>query len=240
MAIIGPPDLPKVLKADSNPLKLRVLHHFGHPNVNVELTEDQLEELLRVTGDFITTYFPKEERYAYFYTKPLVTEYDLPEDAWWIREVAWDPVSNRIQDIFGAEMFLFCISYDDANILTADGLKYHKDLLPEDKLITPYGLEEYSIEIHEEQQPLIEIVYENGVIKCTTNQPIKIDGFDMDDSLSGWVNASEINIGDNLVVEDGLSAVQSINKVSDSKTVTVKTDSGCFYACSHGKPIIIH
>jgi hypothetical protein len=107
MAIIGPSDLPHVLKADSNPLKLRILHHFGYPNVNVELTEDQMEELLRVTGDFICQYFPLEERYAYFYSQPLVEEYDLPEDAYWIREVAWDPVMNRIQDIFGAEMFLF-------------------------------------------------------------------------------------------------------------------------------------
>jgi hypothetical protein len=107
MAIIGPSDLPAVLKADSNPLKLRVLHHFGHPNVNVELTESQLEEMLRVIGDFIVQYFANEERYAFFYTQPLVTEYDLPEDAYWVREVSWDPVSNRIQDIFGAEMFLF-------------------------------------------------------------------------------------------------------------------------------------
>jgi hypothetical protein len=109
MAIIGPTQLPAVLKADSNPLKLRVLHHFGHPNVNVELTEDQLEEMLRVTGDFIVQYFPMEERYAYFYTQPLVEEYDLPADAYWVREIAWDPVSNRIQDIFGAEMFLFSV-----------------------------------------------------------------------------------------------------------------------------------
>ena len=78
MAIIGPPDLPKVLKADSNPLKLRTLHHFGHPNVNVELTEPQFEELLRVTGDSICQYFANEERYAYFYTQPyLITQYVL-------------------------------------------------------------------------------------------------------------------------------------------------------------------
>ena len=109
MAIIGPPNLPQVLKADSNPLKLRVLHHFGHPNIRVELTEEQLEEMLRVTGDFISQYFPLEERYAYFYTQPLVTKYDLPEDAYWIREVAWDPAVSRINDIFSADMFLFNI-----------------------------------------------------------------------------------------------------------------------------------
>jgi len=109
MAIISPTDLPKVLRVDSNPLKLRILHHFGHPNVRVELTEEQLEEMLRVVGDFIAQYFPKEERYAFFYTKPLVATYDLPEDAYWVREVGWDPVVTRINDIFSAEMFLFNI-----------------------------------------------------------------------------------------------------------------------------------
>jgi hypothetical protein len=240
MAIIGPNDLPHVLKADSNPLKLRMLHHFGHPNVRVELTEPQMEEMLRVTGDFICQYFPLEERYAYFYTQPLVEEYDLPADAYWIREVAWDPVMNRIQDIFGAEMFLFCISYDDAKILTEDGLKYHEDLEPDNKLITPYGLEDYSIEIHEEKQPLMEIVYQDGSIKCTTNQPIKINNFNIEDSLDGWVNASELKVGDNLVTKDGVSIIESVSIIDDAKTVTIKTESGCFYACSEGKPIIIH
>lgn len=239
MAIIGPPDLPHVLKADSNPLKLRILHHFGHPNVNVELTESQLEEMLRVTGDFISQYFSLEERYAYFYTQPLVVEYDIPQDAYWIREVAWDPVMNRIQDIFGAEMFLFCIA-PDVKVLTENGLKHHEDLDSEDKLVTPFGLEDCSIEIHDVEQPLIEIVYGCGIIKCTTNQPIKIDGFDVDDSLGGWVNAIELKVGDYLVAEDGVSAVESIASVDNSKTVTIKTESGCFYACSEGKPIIIH
>lgn len=238
MAIIGPPDLPKVLKSDSNPLKLRVLHHFGYPNVNVELTEDQLEELLRVTGDFIATYFPKEERYAYFYTKPLVTSYDLPEDAWWVREVAWDPVVNRIQDIFGAEMFLFCVH--NPSVLTESGVKNYKNLDPEEKIYTPYGYENYSLEVHEETQPILEVTYEGGVLRCTPNQPVKVGGFDSCDSLEGWLNASEINLGDELVSECGLLSVLEVGKYEDSGTVTIKTESGCFYACSEGAPVIVH
>lgn len=109
MAIIGPADLPLVLKVDSNPIKGEVLRRLGYPSVNIELEESQIETLLRTAGDFISQYFALEERYAYFYTQPLVTEYPIPADAYWIREVAWDPVMNRIQDIFGAEMFLFNI-----------------------------------------------------------------------------------------------------------------------------------
>ena len=109
MAIIGPSQLPVILKVDSNPLKLRALSELGHPNVLVEIQEPQWEQLLRSMGDFIAHYFPMEDRYAIFYTNPLQTTYDLPEDAYWVREIAWDPITTRIDDIFGAESFLFNI-----------------------------------------------------------------------------------------------------------------------------------
>jgi len=109
MAIIGPEQLPAILKIDSDPIKMEVLSTLGHPVVNVELTEPQLEQAIRVTGDFIATYLPFEEKYAYFYTQPLVNEYDLPTDAYWIKDVKWDPATTRINDIFGAESFLFNI-----------------------------------------------------------------------------------------------------------------------------------
>lgn len=240
MAIIGPPDLPKVLKVDSNPLKLRALHALGWPNVNVEITEDQFEELLRVTGDFIATYFPKQERYAYFYTQPLQTEYDMPSDAYWIREVAWDPVVTRINDIFSAEMFLFCICADDAMVFTNNGLKFHDDLNDGDKLVTPYGYESFTKEFHDLEQQLIEVSYDGGVIRCTTNQPIKVNGFDKDDSLEGWENASELYPHHKLVGMDGLMPVKSIKTINEGPTVTIKNESGCFYACSEGKPILLH
>jgi len=109
MAILGPSQLPALLKVDSNPLKLHALSELGHPNVLVEMTEVQWEQVLRSMGDFIANYFPLEHRLHIFYTTPLQTTYDLPPDAYWVRDVAWDPVSTRIDDIFGAESFLFNI-----------------------------------------------------------------------------------------------------------------------------------
>lgn len=109
MAILGPSQLPIVLKVDSNPLKHRAIAELGHPNVLVEMQESQWEEILRSMGDFVAHYFPLEEKYAFFYTNPLQHTYEIPEDAYWIREIAWDPVSSRIDDIFGAESFLFNI-----------------------------------------------------------------------------------------------------------------------------------
>ena len=109
MAIRSKNKLPVVLKVDSEPLKLHVLSQLGHPNVLVELTEVQMEQILRSTGDFIARYFPLEEKYAFFMTTPLKASYDIPSDAYWIREIAFDPVTTRIGDIFGAESYLFNI-----------------------------------------------------------------------------------------------------------------------------------
>lgn len=120
MAISGPDDLPLVLKVDSNPLKLLAIKELGHPVVLVELMEPQFECELRRIGDFISEYFPLEERYAFFMTQPLQSEYPIPEDAYWIRNISWDPATTRIDDIFGAESFLFNIGNISGiqNILT--------------------------------------------------------------------------------------------------------------------------
>jgi hypothetical protein len=107
MAIISPAQLPLIMKVDSDPIKFEILSTLGHPQVLVELTEEQLEQAIRTTGDFIAQYFPKEQKYAYFFTNPLVSTYDLPADAYWIQDVKWDPATTRIGDIFGAESFLF-------------------------------------------------------------------------------------------------------------------------------------
>jgi len=107
MAILGPDQLPAVLQVPSDPIKMETLSTLGHPVVHVELTEPQLEQVIRTTGDFIAQYFQFEQRYAYFYTQPLVNDYPLPQDAYWIRDVKWDPATTRLNDIFGAESFLF-------------------------------------------------------------------------------------------------------------------------------------
>lgn len=120
MAIIAPAELPVVLKLRSDPIKKYVLTMLGHPVVQVELVEDQWETILRTSGDWISGYFPKEQRLAVFNTAPLQTTYPMPDDAYWVQEVAWDPVTTRIDDIFGAESFLFNIGNISGiqNILT--------------------------------------------------------------------------------------------------------------------------
>lgn len=109
MAILGPEDLPAVLQLDPTPIKKYVLTRLGHPATEVELTEDQFETVLRTAGDFIAHYFPKEQKLAWFYTQPLKSTYDMPNDAYWVQEVQWDPATTRIGDVFGAESFLFNI-----------------------------------------------------------------------------------------------------------------------------------
>jgi hypothetical protein len=120
MAIIGPNDLPVILKVRTDPMKKYVLSELGHPGVDVEITEDQFESVIRVTGDFISTYFPREQKFAFFMTQPLIPTYPMPDDAYWIQEVSWDPVTTRIDDVFGAESFLFNIGNISGiqNILT--------------------------------------------------------------------------------------------------------------------------
>jgi hypothetical protein len=93
----------------SEDLKAYVLAKLGHPNVLVELNESAFEIVLRTTGDFAAGYFPLEQKFAYLRTQPLQSTYDLPEDAWWVQDVAWDPNVTRIDNIFGAESFLFNI-----------------------------------------------------------------------------------------------------------------------------------
>lgn len=107
MAIIGPADLPSVLKVDSTPIKKYILSQLGGNNVNIEITEDQWETVLKVAGDFIAGYFPREQRLAVFNTTPFKCTYAMPADAYWIQQVNWDPVTTRIGDIFGAESYLF-------------------------------------------------------------------------------------------------------------------------------------
>lgn len=109
MAIIGPADLPSVLKLNSDPIKKYVLTKMGHPVVEVEISEDQFETVLRTAGDFISGYFPREQKLAVFYTNPLQPLYPLPSDAYWVQEVAWDPVTTSLVDIFSAESYLYNI-----------------------------------------------------------------------------------------------------------------------------------
>jgi len=101
MAILGPSDLPLVMKVATEQLKKAVLSSLGYPNINVELSEDQFETVFRIVGDFIHAYFPREQRLGVFMTKPLQNTYPLPSDAYWVQEVQWDPAFTTIENIFG-------------------------------------------------------------------------------------------------------------------------------------------
>jgi hypothetical protein len=107
MAIIGPADLPSVLKLRSEPMKKYVMSKLGGPNVAIEIQEDQWETIWRVGGDFIAQYFPREQKLGLFWTTPLQSTYPLPADAYWVQEVQWDPMTTRIDDIFGAQAQIF-------------------------------------------------------------------------------------------------------------------------------------
>jgi hypothetical protein len=120
MAIMSPADLPSVIKVRSEPMKKYVLSKMGYPVIECEITEDMWETIFRVAGDFIAGYFPREQKLAMFWTIPLQSTYPLPKDAYWIQNVSWDPVTTRIDDVFGAESFLFNIGNISGiqNILT--------------------------------------------------------------------------------------------------------------------------
>jgi len=120
MAIMAPADLPSVLKVRSEPMKKYVLSKLGYPVVECEITEDMWETIIRIAGDFIAGYFPREQKLAVFWTSPLQSTYPLPKDAYWIQQVNWDPITTRIDDVFGAESFLFNIGNISGiqNILT--------------------------------------------------------------------------------------------------------------------------
>lgn len=228
MAIIGPEQLPVVLKVDSNQLKLHALSQLGHPNVLVELGETQMEQILRSTGDWIIQYAPLEELYAFFMTKPLQAEYPLPEDAYWIREVAWDPATTRIDDIFGAESFLFSHS-DSSILLTEKGPHSCKEVAEEGyKLITPFGKRKCKIRWNQKRQPALIISTENDKIICTPNHPLMCDG--------DYIVASECRVGMSLSsYSDKDISITDIEPTELEGTWSIQTSVGCYYISINGE-----
>lgn len=110
MAIMGPADLPSIMKMRTEPMKKYIFSKLGYPVVDVELTEDQLETVFKVCGDFIAQYFPREQKLAVFWTTPLKNTYPLPKDAYCVQEISWDAFTNRVDDIFGAQASMFNMS----------------------------------------------------------------------------------------------------------------------------------
>lgn len=235
MAIISPTDLPAILKVQSDPMKGYVLRELGYPNIAVEITEDQLESSLRVTGDFISQYFPREQKIAVFNTNPLQSTYPMPEDAYWIQEVSWDPVTTRIDDVFGAESFLFCLS-NEFKILDKDGsLQYLGEWNKNWKAKTPYGNKKLKIikRDNNRQLPKVKIEYQGGCIEATNNHVLK--------SEEKWKEFSEIKLGDGLYSQNTILSVDSISYFESTDAISVRAvGAGCYYGCTDGEPIMMH
>ena len=228
MAIISPADLPVVLRVQSDPMKAYVLAKLGFPHVDVEISEQQMEIVLRNTGDFIAGYFPREQKFAVFYTTPLVSTYPMPDDAYWIQEVSWDPITTRIDDVFGAESFLFCWP-GGTHLLTVEGPKTCEEIAQEKhKVITPFGPREPRIKWNKKQQPIQILKTKNDYLICVPNHPINLnDKFRM--AIEGFPGTR---------LRDSNDKPQSIidrDRSTTTGTWSVGTDNGCYYASALGK-----
>lgn len=234
MAIIGPDDLPSIIKVNSTQMKKYVLSLLGYPNVDVEISEDQFEVIWRVAGDFIARYFPHEQKLGLFYTSPLKPTYPLPKDAYWIQEVSWDPVSTRIDDVFGAESFLFCLS-DTFKILDKDGkLQPLSDWKTNWKAKTPRGDHQLEIVDHKntKQLPKLRVTYTNGIIEATSNHVIKTN--------DGWLELTELMIDHKLYGHKQEQSITNIEGFESTQAIGIRSPVGEYYGCTDGEPILLH
>lgn len=237
MAIIGPEQLPLILKVPSDPVKFEILSTLGHPTVMVELTETQLEQAIRITGDFIAQYFPYEEKIAFFNTQPLVNEYPLPPDAYMIRDVKWDPATTRIGDIFGAESFLFCFPRA-TRIMDKDGSM--QDIREWDtswKAKTPFGSRRLNIfkRNSKHHQPARKIEYDGGSIVTTINHPMRCVNKQM------WLNNDEFEIGDMLEGVDDSKRISGFKTGGLVESYSVDVPKAqCLYVAHDGDPVLVH
>lgn len=233
MAILAPADLPQVLKVNTDPIKKYILSKLGYPKIEVELSEDQFETVFRVAGDFIAGYFPREQRLSLFYTQPLKSTYPLPSDAYWVQSCNWDPVTTRIDDVFGAESFLFSFA-GGTMLLTTKGPKtceeIHQD--PKARLVTPFGPRKPKMRWNEVEQPIQVIQTEKDYLVCTPNHPVSIDNkFQM--AICGFPGLKL------LTQNDKQPSIVDRDRVSTNGTWSITTSSGCYYASALGNEMYL-
>lgn len=235
MAILAPAELPSVLKVRSEPCKKYVLSKLGFPQVNVEISEDQWETIWRVSGDFIASYFPREQKLAVFWTSPLKPTYPLPEDAYWIQQVNWDPITTRIDDVFGAESFLFCLA-PTFKILDKDKqFQMLGEWKPTWKAHTPYGSKLLLIKQHTvtHDLPKVRLIYENGIIEGTQNHIIKAN--------EKWLEFGEVKESHSLQCVKNITRVHNIEYFASRDAFSVRANgAGCYYGCTEGEPVLLH
>lgn len=235
MAIIAPADLPSILKLRSEPMKKYVLSKMGYPHTEVEISEDQWEVIFRVAGDFIAGYFPREQKLSVFWTSPLRSTYPLPQDAYWVQSVNWDPVTTRIDDVFGAESFLFCLSSDFKVLDKFGKLQPICDWKNNWKASTPYGESTLEIRKHKNDRllPKVKLYYQGGVVEATSNHVLQCNG--------KWREFTEVHVGDELSGVKNKIRVHNIEVFETTDAIGLRaTKTGCYYGCTEGDPILIH
>lgn len=236
MAILGPADLPSIMKIRSEPMKKYVLSKLGFPQIDVEIEESQWEVIWRVAGDFIASYFPREQKLHMFYTSPLKPTYPFPKDAYWIQSVNWDPVTTRIDDVFGAESFLFCLA-PSFKVLDKDGkLQPLGDWGDHWKAKTPFGNKKLKIvnRVVNRDLPKIRLHYSGGVIEATSNHVLAVPG-------DKWREFSEIVVGDKLCGVENTIDVHNIEQFFSRDAISVRAQgAGCYYGCEEGEPVLLH
>lgn len=240
MAIIGPNELPAVLRVRSDPMKKYVLSQLGHPNVEVEVTEDQWEVALRTVGDWIAGYFPREQRLGMFYTSPLKSTYPLPRDAYWVQEVAWDPLTTNINDVFGAEAYLFCVS-PSMRVLARDGsMQPVGDWMPHWLAKTPYGNGKLTIKRHENKRllPKVRLIYDGGVVEATSNHILAIPP--SPPAAQRWREFGEVGSGDSLCGPRCDHIIQVFEAFESVDAIAPRSAHGCYYGCLEGEPVLLH
>jgi len=218
MAIIGPDKLPVVLRKNNDETKFEVLSTLGHPVIANEITEPQLEQAIRSTCDFIATYFPSEQKYAYFNTQPLVNGYNLPQDAYWVQNVSWDPATTRIGDIFGAE----CLR-GDCLISLYDGKIQARDLQVGSKILSYSNgniVEDEIISRKESgMKKCLEITADDSTVVASFNHKFM--------SENGWKLAKDLTVDQRLYMRKSdtviLAKISSIVEVGEFETYDFET-----------------
>jgi len=238
MAIIGPEQLPSIARYESDPVKFEILSTLGHPTVLVELTEAQLEQAIRVTGDFVAQYFPFQEKYAYFQAQPLVSTYDLPSDAYWVKDVKWDPATTRIGDIFGAESFLFCFPKATKILDKDNALQDVREWKKTWKAKTPYGSRKLNILKRKSKhtQRARQIIHDTGNIITTLNHPIKCA------NKNRWLMNEEFKIGDLLQgVNNNNRRIIDLKDGGLIESYSIDVPGAqCLFVAYEGEPILVH
>ncbi len=226
---MGPADLPSILKLRSDSMKKYVLAKLGGGVVDVEIMEDQWEVIWRVAGDFIAQYFPREQKLAVFWTQPLKPTYPLPKDAYWVQSVNWDPVTTRIDDVFGAESYLFCFP-GGTKLLTTKGLLSCEAIHVDEniRLVTPFGPRKPQLRWNQQRQLIQVLKTENDMVACTPNHFVNINN-KFRQAMLGYPGLKL------LADTDKQPEIIDRMQTQTDGTWSITTPSGCFYVSGLGK-----